>query len=117
MRATHDDRKRTYAGTRLQQARGTRTIVEYFRAEFVTHIERKYCPATVCRDLFKYRVVAEKCTGCGLCVKVCPTGALSGPRKEPHHLDDSKCIKCRACYEICNLDAIAGDSIIAVPAR
>jgi len=93
------------------------TTLRYFREEFVTHIERKYCPATVCRDLFKYRVIAEKCTGCGLCVKVCPTGALSGPRKEPHHLDDSKCIKCRACYEICNLDAIAGDSIIAVPAR
>ena len=38
-------------------------------------------------------------------------------RKEPHHLDESKCIKCRACYEICNFDAIAGDAIIAVPAR
>jgi NADH:ubiquinone oxidoreductase subunit F (NADH-binding)/(2Fe-2S) ferredoxin len=93
------------------------TTLRYFRDEFVTHIERKYCPATVCRDLFAYRVIAEKCTGCGLCVKVCPTGALTGPRKEPHNLDDSKCIKCRACYEICNFDAIAGDAIIAVPAR
>src|SRR5450759_5259656 len=39
------------------------TTLRYFREEFVTHIERKYCPATVCRDLFAYRVIAEKCMG------------------------------------------------------
>ena len=92
------------------------STLRYFRDEYVTHIERKFCPATVCRDLFTYRVIPEKCTGCALCVKVCPTGALTGPRKQPHSLDPSKCIKCRACYEICKFDAIAGDAIIAVPA-
>jgi len=91
------------------------STLRYFRDEYLTHIERKYCPATVCRDLFTYRVIAEKCTGCALCVKVCPSGAITGPRKEPHHLDQSKCIKCRACYETCKFDAIAGDAIIAVP--
>ena len=91
------------------------TTLRYFRDEYLTHIERKYCPATVCRDLFQYRVIAEKCTGCALCVKVCPTGAITGPRKQPHNLDQSKCIKCRACFEVCNCDAIAGDAIIAVP--
>ena len=93
------------------------STLRYFRDEYVTHIERKYCPANVCRDLFTYHVIAEKCTGCGVCVKVCPTGAITGPRKEPHNMDQSKCIKCRACHEICKFDAIAGDAIIAVPAR
>lgn len=93
------------------------TTLRYFRDEYLIHIERKYCPATVCRGLFDYRVIAEKCTGCALCVRVCPTGAITGPRKEPHNLDRSKCIKCRACYEICKFDAIAGDAIIPVPAR
>jgi NADH-quinone oxidoreductase subunit F len=93
------------------------STLRYFRDEYLVHIERKYCPATVCRDLFEYRVIAEKCTGCALCVRVCPTGAIIGPRKEPHNLDRSKCIKCRACLEICKFDAIAGDAIIAVPAR
>jgi len=93
------------------------SALRYFRDEFLTHIERKYCPATVCRDLFTYRVIADKCTGCALCVRVCPSGAITGPRKEPHSLDQSKCIKCRACYEICRFDAIAGDAIIAVPVR
>lgn len=92
------------------------STLRYFRNEYVTHVERKYCPATVCRDLFAYRVIPEKCTGCALCAKVCPTGAIIGPRREPHNLDQSKCIKCRACWEICKFDAIAGDAIITVPA-
>jgi NADH-quinone oxidoreductase subunit F len=92
------------------------TTLKYFRDEYLTHLERRFCPATVCRELFTYRVMAEKCTGCALCVKVCPSGAISGPRKEPHSLDQSKCIKCRACFEVCKFDAIAGDAIISVPA-
>ncbi len=91
------------------------STLRYFRDEYVTHIERKFCPATVCRDLFAYRVIAEKCTGCTLCIRVCPTGAITGTKKEVHNLDQSKCIKCRACFEVCNFDAIAGDAIIAVP--
>jgi len=91
------------------------STLRYFRDEYVTHIERRFCPATVCRDLFVYRVIAEKCTGCALCVKVCPTGAITGPRGKGHNLDQSKCIKCRACFEVCKFDAIAGDAIIALP--
>ncbi|MBZ5498361.1 MAG: 4Fe-4S binding protein [Acidobacteriia bacterium] len=91
------------------------STLRYFREEYLAHVERKFCPATVCRGLFNYRVIAEKCTGCALCVKVCPTGAIMGPRKEAHNLDRSKCIKCRACYDVCKFDAIAGDAIIVVP--
>ena len=88
------------------------TTLRYFRPEYLMHINEKYCPAAVCRELIEYRVVPEKCTGCQRCVSVCPTGAITGPRSEPHNLDPSKCIKCRACYEICRFDAIAGDAII-----
>ena len=91
------------------------STLRYFREEYLTHVERKFCPAMVCRDLFTYRVIVEKCTGCALCVKVCPSGAITGPRKEPHNLDPTKCIKCRACYDVCKFDAIAGDAIIVVP--
>jgi NADH:ubiquinone oxidoreductase subunit F (NADH-binding) len=88
------------------------TALKYFRGEFLTHIVDKRCPAAVCRDLVVYRIIKDKCTGCQRCVRACPTGAITGPRSEPHNLDMSKCIKCRSCYEICRFDAVAGDAII-----
>ena len=86
--------------------------LKYFRDEFLAHIKDKRCPAAVCRDLVVYRIIQDKCTGCQRCVQACPTEAISGPRSEPHNLDEEKCIKCRSCYEICRFDAIAGDAII-----
>jgi NADH-quinone oxidoreductase subunit F len=88
------------------------STLKYFRSEFISHVKDKRCPAVYCKNLVVYRIIPGKCTGCQRCVKVCPTGAISGPRSEPHNLDQSKCIKCRSCYEICRFDAIAGDAII-----
>jgi NADH:ubiquinone oxidoreductase subunit F (NADH-binding)/NAD-dependent dihydropyrimidine dehydrogenase PreA subunit/(2Fe-2S) ferredoxin len=88
------------------------STLKYFRSEFISHVKDRRCPAVSCKNLVIYRVVATKCTGCQRCVKVCPTGAITGPRSEPHNLDQSKCIKCRSCYEVCRFDAIAGDAII-----
>ena len=88
------------------------TTLRYFRNEYLEHIKENRCRATVCKDLIEYRVIKEKCTGCQSCVRVCPTGAITGPRSEPHNLDLTKCIKCRSCYEICRYDAIAGDAIV-----
>jgi NADH-quinone oxidoreductase subunit F len=86
--------------------------LKYFRNEFLLHIKEKRCPAAVCRDLVVYRIIEGKCTGCQRCVQVCPTQAITGPRSQPHFLDEDKCIKCRSCYEVCRFDAVAGDAIV-----
>ncbi|MCX5804782.1 MAG: NADH-quinone oxidoreductase subunit NuoF [Proteobacteria bacterium] len=88
------------------------TTLRYFRNEYLEHIKDGRCRAVVCKDLIEYRVIKEKCTGCQSCVRACPTGAISGPRSEPHNLDATKCIKCRSCYEVCRFEAIAGDAIV-----
>jgi NADH:ubiquinone oxidoreductase subunit F (NADH-binding)/(2Fe-2S) ferredoxin/NAD-dependent dihydropyrimidine dehydrogenase PreA subunit len=88
------------------------TALRYFRSEFIAHVVDKRCPAVVCRDLVTFRILPERCTGCQRCVAVCPTGAITGPRSQPHNLQQDKCIKCRSCYEVCRFDAIAGDAII-----
>jgi ferredoxin len=87
------------------------TTLKYFRDEYEAHVYKKRCPAGVCKALIIYRVVADKCTGCQRCVRACPVSAISGPRSQPHNLDQDKCIKCGACYEVCKFDAIAGDAI------
>jgi NADH-quinone oxidoreductase subunit F len=88
------------------------TTLRYFRNEYLEHIKDQRCRAVVCKELIEYRVIKEKCTGCQACVKVCPTGAITGPRSEPHNVDKAKCIKCRSCYVTCRFEAIAGDAIV-----
>lgn len=82
------------------------TTIKYFRDEYEAHIKEKRCPAGVCKELIEYGIDEEKCTGCALCVKLCPSEAVSGDLKEPHKIDSSKCIKCGICYEVCRFDAV-----------
>jgi NADH:ubiquinone oxidoreductase subunit F (NADH-binding)/ferredoxin/(2Fe-2S) ferredoxin len=77
------------------------TTIRYFREEYEAHIKERRCPAKVCRALISYRILADKCKGCGLCLKSCPSKAITGERKKAHVIDQSKCIKCGMCLESC----------------
>ena len=82
------------------------TTLKYFREEYEDHILRKSCPAKKCKALIEFRVIPEKCTGCTLCAKVCPTGAAHGERRQVHSIDPKLCIKCGLCVEACRFNAI-----------
>jgi NADH:ubiquinone oxidoreductase subunit F (NADH-binding)/(2Fe-2S) ferredoxin len=82
------------------------STLRYFREEYLEHIDERKCKAGVCRDLCRFEIDAEACTGCTLCKAVCPTDCISGEKKGPHAIDQAACITCGSCFDACNFDAI-----------
>jgi len=83
------------------------TTLKYFRGEYEAHINEKSCPAKKCQALITYEIIPEKCPGCGLCAKYCPSNAISGEKKKPYLIDSEQCIRCGLCMSVCRLGAIS----------
>jgi len=82
------------------------STLKYFRDEYEAHIRAHKCPAGVCRALISYSIDPEKCTGCGVCLKACPHGAIRGEKKAPHVIDPASCQKCGICRSECKFDSV-----------
>jgi NADH-quinone oxidoreductase subunit F len=85
------------------------TTVKYFRDEYEAHIQQKKCPAHSCALLVNYIIDPAKCTGCTVCARDCPSGAIRGEKKKTHAIDPQTCIKCGKCITVCNFEAIYKD--------
>ena len=83
------------------------STLQYFRDEYLAHIQDKRCPAGVCKALLTYKIDESKCRGCTLCARACPAGAINGSVRNPHNIDTLKCVKCGACMETCRFGAIS----------
>ncbi|MHA1594480.1 MAG: NuoI/complex I 23 kDa subunit family protein [Candidatus Baldrarchaeia archaeon] len=91
-----------------------------FSPELLRHVPRK--PATVMYPFVpveapegfrgKHEFDIEKCVGCGLCARDCPSGAIEmvpdertkGKKRPVIHLD--RCLFCAQCEESCPRGAI-----------
>ncbi|MDR2911209.1 MAG: NADH-quinone oxidoreductase subunit NuoF [Bacteroidales bacterium] len=82
------------------------STISNFEDEYLAHVNEKRCPAGQCKALLKYEVDENLCTGCTLCFRNCPVGAITGERRQPHHVNQSLCIKCGVCLEKCKFNAI-----------
>ncbi len=80
--------------------------MNYFRNEYLEHIDDKVCKAGKCKDLVRFEINPDKCIGCTVCARKCPVGCISGERKLPHVIDQDQCVKCGECYAACKFGAI-----------
>lgn len=84
------------------------STLAHFKNEYLAHIEKKECPAHVCKSLMRYAIDPDKCKKCSLCARKCPVGAITGVvGKEPFVIDTNKCIKCGMCIASCKFGAIS----------
>ena len=52
----------------------------------------------------KYKINESLCTGCGLCVNVCPVSVIT--LSDTAHIDINTCNGCGACANVCKKGAI-----------
>lgn len=87
-------------------ARQVKSSLKWFRDEYEEHIFERQCEAGVCTELRIFHIDVDQCTGCTLCAKKCPTGAIIGNPKSPHFIVEDRCIGCGICYDTCKFSAV-----------
>ncbi|MCL0069546.1 NADH-quinone oxidoreductase subunit NuoF [Dehalococcoidia bacterium] len=82
------------------------STIRYFGDEYEAHIRERRCPAGVCKALITFAIDENRCTGCRICARECPQGAIWGEKKRPHQIEQEKCIQCGLCRDNCKFEAV-----------
>ncbi|OGS13364.1 MAG: NADH dehydrogenase [Elusimicrobia bacterium RIFOXYA2_FULL_58_8] len=83
------------------------STLRWFRDEYEAHIFERRCPAGACTEMLEFSIDQDKCKGCTLCARACPTQAIVGKIKLPHYIVSEKCISCGSCRTICKFKAVS----------
>ena len=82
------------------------STLRFFKDEYEAHIYERKCPAKACRGLLIYEIDTDICTGCTLCSRKCPTGAIVGGKGKAHYIIEDRCVHCGTCFGACRFKAI-----------
>ena len=58
-------------------------------------------------DVVTLTLDADACTGCRMCIEVCPHGVLAMENGKAHIVDRDGCMECGACAKNCPSDALS----------
>jgi ferredoxin len=61
---------------------------------------------TYLKDVVTLKVDQEKCTGCGMCMEVCPHGVFKMNTRHVEIQNRDDCMECGACSRNCPFEAI-----------
>jgi len=59
------------------------------------------------RNTVSLTIDAERCTGCLMCISVCPHNVFATEGRKVRIADRDACMECGACASNCPVDAIA----------
>jgi NADH-quinone oxidoreductase subunit F len=82
------------------------STLKYFRKEYEDHVYNHHCSTGNCKAFLSYKIVAEDCKSCGICLKKCPVDAITGSKGLPYEINALNCIQCGACLEACKFNAV-----------
>jgi len=97
------DRARRYAAAVLDRAR--RSAAVSYRKEFFPADLIRGGPSIALNKIItgRHTIDASACTGCGVCQKKCPVGAID---LDTFSVDTKRCISCLGCINNCPANAI-----------
>jgi ferredoxin len=58
------------------------------------------------KNVTTLRLDRDACTGCGMCVNVCPHGVFTVTGGKAEVVDPDACMECGACQQNCAFDAL-----------
>ncbi len=53
------------------------------------------------REVSSYYIDPDRCQACMICLRKCPSEAITGGRHKIHVIDQEQCIKCGTCFQAC----------------